>query len=318
MNNFSIDYLTGKLDSRETIATREFIADQKQRILDCSFEKMLSEVSYRRTDSCSLSPPTLSSSIPSSTASSASLPNSSSSPSSISSSPGLLSPSESPSASPSFPKSRSPSSSLSVSPTTSSEKPAHSYIALISMSILNSPEKKVLLGDIYQYIMDNFPYYNNKEKAWRNSIRHNLSLNECFIKSGRADNGKGNYWSIHPACIEDFSRGDFRRRQARRRARKNTMSEMNVSELPMNQRFNLGYVPMTTSTLPFSGVPVNYPQFPITSNQMTPGLGYPPFLAAPSRVTDLTSSPMAAATLSYSPNVNFYQHYLPNIEFKSC
>ncbi|KAK6188997.1 hypothetical protein SNE40_005057 [Patella caerulea] len=165
----------------------------------------------------------------------------------------------------------------------SGDKPSHSYIALISMSILNSPEKKVLLGDIYQYIMDNFPYYNNKEKAWRNSIRHNLSLNECFIKSGRADNGKGNYWSIHPACIEDFSRGDFRRRQARRRARKSTMPEMNVSELPMSYRCNLGYVPMTTSALPYSNAnpAMYYPSTPFTSNPMPTGLSYSPMVGPP-------------------------------------
>ena len=28
----------------------------------------------------------------------------------------------------------------------------------------------------------------------------------------------GNYWAIHPACVESFSRGDYRRRHARRRA----------------------------------------------------------------------------------------------------
>ena len=31
-------------------------------------------------------------------------------------------------------------------------------------------------------------------------------------------NDLGNYWAIHPACVEDFARGDYRRRQARRRA----------------------------------------------------------------------------------------------------
>ena len=34
------------------------------------------------------------------------------------------------------------------------QKPALSYIALISMAILSHPEKKMLLGDIYQHIMD--------------------------------------------------------------------------------------------------------------------------------------------------------------------
>ena len=36
-----------------------------------------------------------------------------------------------------------------------------------------------------------YPFYKKTDdRAWRNSIRHNLSLNECFIKNGRADNGR--------------------------------------------------------------------------------------------------------------------------------
>ena len=30
----------------------------------------------------------------------------------------------------------------------------------------------------------------------------------------------GNYWAIHPACVDDFAHGDYRRRQARRRVRR--------------------------------------------------------------------------------------------------
>lgn len=56
--------------------------------------------------------------------------------------------------------------------------------------------------------------------GWRNSIRHNLSLNDCFIKSGRSANGKGHYWAIHPANLDDFQKGDFRRRRAQRRVRR--------------------------------------------------------------------------------------------------
>ncbi|NXL82406.1 FOXA3 factor, partial [Leptocoma aspasia] len=96
------------------------------------------------------------------------------------------------------------------------DKPPQSYIALISTAILSSPEKKLLLSDIYQWIMDNYPYFKNKEKSWRNSVRHNLSLNECFVKAGRSDNGKGHFWAIHPANLEDFAKGDYHRRRARR------------------------------------------------------------------------------------------------------
>lgn len=99
-------------------------------------------------------------------------------------------------------------------------KPQHSYIGLIAIAILNSPECKLVLSDIYQYILDNYPYFRTRGPGWRNSIRHNLSLNDCFVKAGRSANGKGHYWSIHPANLEDFKKGDFRRRKAQRKVRK--------------------------------------------------------------------------------------------------
>ena len=99
-------------------------------------------------------------------------------------------------------------------------KPQHSYIGLIAIAILSSSEKKLVLADIYQYILDNFPYFRHRGPGWRNSIRHNLSLNDCFIKAGRASNGKGHFWAVHPACQDDFQKGDFSRRKAQRKVRK--------------------------------------------------------------------------------------------------
>ncbi len=88
------------------------------------------------------------------------------------------------------------------------------------MAILSKPERKILLNEIYDWVIQNFPYYQYRtDKSWRNSIRHNLSLNECFIKVGKAGNGRGYYWSIHGANMVDFKKGDFRRRQARLRAK---------------------------------------------------------------------------------------------------
>lgn len=99
-------------------------------------------------------------------------------------------------------------------------KPQHSYIGLIAMAILSSPEKKLVLSDIYQHILEHYPYFRRRGPGWRNSIRHNLSLNDCFVKSGRSANGKGHYWAIHPANLDDFRRGDFRRRKAQRKVRR--------------------------------------------------------------------------------------------------
>ncbi|XP_054646017.1 forkhead box Q2 [Dunckerocampus dactyliophorus] len=102
----------------------------------------------------------------------------------------------------------------------SEDKPNQSYIALISKAILASEQKKLLLCDIYQWIMEHFPYFKSKDKNWRNSVRHNLSLNDCFIKAGRSDNGKGHFWAIHPSNYQDFSNGDYHCRRTRRRVRR--------------------------------------------------------------------------------------------------
>ncbi|OQV23210.1 putative Forkhead box protein L1 [Hypsibius exemplaris] len=96
-------------------------------------------------------------------------------------------------------------------------KPQLSYIGLIGMAILSVPEKKMILSDIYQWIQEHYPYFKTRPQGWKNSIRHNLSLNACFHKNGRSATGKGHYWSIHPANVKDFERGDFRRRKAQQK-----------------------------------------------------------------------------------------------------
>ncbi|KAK0423067.1 hypothetical protein QR680_007949 [Steinernema hermaphroditum] len=99
-------------------------------------------------------------------------------------------------------------------------KPQHSYIGLIAMAILSAPEQKMVLSEIYQWIVEQYPYFQRRGPGWRNSIRHNLSLNDCFVKAGRCANGKGHYWSIHPANLSDFKKGDFRRRRAQKKVRR--------------------------------------------------------------------------------------------------
>lgn len=99
----------------------------------------------------------------------------------------------------------------------SRRRPPYSYIALIAMAIQNAQEKRLTLDGICKFIRDRFPFYRETYPSWKICIRNNLSLNDCFIKTGiKSDEPlKGNYWALDPESYSMFENGSFLRRKTR-------------------------------------------------------------------------------------------------------
>ncbi|XP_035241534.1 forkhead box protein N1 [Anguilla anguilla] len=89
-------------------------------------------------------------------------------------------------------------------------KPIYSYSILIFMALRSSRTGSLPVSEIYGFMTEHFPYFKTAPDGWKNSVRHNLSLNKCFEKvenrsGGGAGGGasrKGCLWALNPARVE--------------------------------------------------------------------------------------------------------------------
>ncbi|XP_068628079.1 hepatocyte nuclear factor 3-beta-like [Battus philenor] len=79
-------------------------------------------------------------------------------------------------------------------------KPPYTYPELIEKALREKGELTV--SAIYQWISDRFPFYKANDERWKNSVRHNLSINPHFRKGARAPQGAGHLWSLAANAID--------------------------------------------------------------------------------------------------------------------
>lgn len=112
------------------------------------------------------------------------------------------------------------------------------------------------LSDIYKFITDRFPYYRKNTQRWQNSLRHNLSFNDCFIKVPRRPDrpGKGAYWALHPQAFDMFENGSLLRRRKRFKLHKNDKDLLN-EELAALANLNRFFFTTNTTHGPMAAMP---------------------------------------------------------------
>ncbi|EFB19770.1 hypothetical protein PANDA_010175, partial [Ailuropoda melanoleuca] len=84
-------------------------------------------------------------------------------------------------------------------------KPIYSYSCLIAMALKSSKTGSLPVSDIYSFMKEHFPYFKTAPDGWKNSVRHNLSLNKCFEKVENKMSGssrKGCLWALNLARID--------------------------------------------------------------------------------------------------------------------
>ncbi|XP_053603612.1 forkhead box protein O isoform X1 [Plodia interpunctella] len=78
-----------------------------------------------------------------------------------------------------------------------------SYADLITQAITSAQDNRLTLSQIYEWMVQNVPYFkdkgdSNSSAGWKNSIRHNLSLHNRFMRVQNEGTGKSSWWMINP------------------------------------------------------------------------------------------------------------------------
>ncbi|XP_066940621.1 forkhead box protein N3 isoform X4 [Macrobrachium rosenbergii] len=163
-------------------------------------------------------------------------------------------------------------------------KPPYSFSCLIFMAIEDSNNKALPVKDIYAWILEHFPYFRKAPTGWKNSVRHNLSLNKCFRKVEKAPNlGKGSLWMVDPAYRPNLLQA--------------------LSKTPFHPYSNLDRIYMVSTKAAFLNKPVLCRQLGETLN--SPSQGSTQRAAASPETVSVSSSKPAGANV---PNPELFPY----------
>ncbi|KAG8746795.1 hypothetical protein FRC10_003778 [Ceratobasidium sp. 414] len=113
------------------------------------------------------------------------------------------------------------------------QKPPYPYSTIIRYAIQGSPRQRLTLSELYETMEARFPWFKSAGSGWKNSVRHNLSLNRCFEKVPRpiTEPGKGSYWTVNLNGPEG-TRRVRKRRSKKAKAEAETSGHDNNSQGP--------------------------------------------------------------------------------------
>ncbi|KAL1747948.1 hypothetical protein HDZ31DRAFT_60817 [Schizophyllum fasciatum] len=197
-------------------------------------------------------------------------------------------------------------------------KPERSYAAIIGQAILSSPEHRLTLQEIYDWITIVYPYFKRGETTWMNSIRHVLSTTVVFRKVPRDRSVGRSLWAIWDQDLECFEGGGFKKQKSKdasvkegnrggRRKRAADDDDAGPSERASKKARPTSDSPNSPAAVPTlhaqplfpSTRPATHHQPYYSSAEQPPGLIFPP-LPATSNFQRVALSAIAAASSSSS------------------